>query len=187
MYKKNKTKNSETPWVITWFGGDTKKGREYKLARISFFFFTMIIILAMASIASSLFFKYRMETTLMSKDYQHIDIELHNLTAEEREITLKMINEIKPIYLKATRTIVISPDVIANDPQIAGQQTLGNDIIVLKYDEMTHRMRNTLCHELLHSFMLRDENTHEVIYDIAEYQPCFESRAERDGYVVFNT
>lgn len=88
--------------------------------------------------------------------------------------------DINPIYLKNIKEIdYFDAEFLrgfgANGKgiQFIGQYQPRNDRILVRYavDELS--MRAVICHELLHSFMSLDEETHKVVEDIGYQVVCF--------------
>ena len=43
----------------------------------------------------------------------------------------------------------------------------------IKFSNNTERLRQTICHEFLHNFIILNDYTHKIVYDVAKYKTCF--------------
>jgi len=106
----------------------------------------------------------------------NVTINYDDLTPEETRIAENMISAIKPEYLAHQRSITFTHNLskFSNDEDVetyAGYNYLGHNYIL--WSDWETSMKITVCHELLHTFMWRDELTHEVVYDLGEKLVCF--------------
>jgi len=123
-------------------------------------------------------YSYFNEKLALQTPLNETDIYFENITEEEQVEILEMLADVKPIYLKFQKSITFTRDV---DPHYKGNKTgilglnRGRGEIFILYPQDTTPLRESICHELSHSFYFSDETTHAIIYDLHKFQTCFKS------------
>lgn len=105
-----------------------------------------------------------------------------NLEQSEVEHFEEILDDVKEIYFMKNPQILVVRN-ISNWCDDCASNTLGINIwdgktnsIIMEYTDGDFELKRILCHEILHSFMYRDEETHDVIKDIEDYQICYKRK-----------
>lgn len=122
------------------------------------------------------------------KPAKNLNVTFNEMTKEQIKETEKLISEIKPIYLTRQKSITFTSNLshYGVDTEKNGYEVLGyngNRKIIILYSNNTRQFRETICHELLHSYLYYDDLSHEVIYDLQEYEPCFKKVSEAEAFM----
>lgn len=102
-----------------------------------------------------------------------------NLNEEEKEIFNNVIEDVKKMYLVNNTNIKVQKGIIEGDLLMGGVNYGDGKLIVIQYSKSENNLRNTLCHELLHTYFCDEGgNTigHKIIYDLAEQEVCFKHK-----------
>jgi len=104
-----------------------------------------------------------------------INLTYQNLTEQEIINFNFIFKNIKEIYLTKNQNIIITKNMSNFCDSCTGlNRGKGREIIIF-YRENPFLLKRTICHELLHSYMIRGNESHEIIYDVANYITCFEN------------
>jgi len=109
---------------------------------------------------------------------ERVDVNTTNLTEEHIQEIEEILLNTKPEYLVNQYSITFAYDI---NRSIDGSKKAGTNrwgpkgsIIYVKfYPERKKRTMEVLCHELLHTHLLRNDEAHKIVYDLAEQLPCF--------------
>ena len=114
---------------------------------------------------------------------EDVKLEFIGMTEEEKTLAESMVNDIEFPYLVFIESITFSKEFedacnficrLSCREECSGISIMGKDIIV-EYNEDLKVTRNTLCHELLHSFILGgDSYRHSVVYELANKEVCYD-------------
>ncbi|MEM3075062.1 MAG: hypothetical protein QW727_03935 [Candidatus Pacearchaeota archaeon] len=145
------------------------------LERINIIFFLIIVFLFIGILL--IFLMFFSDTNLK---IQNPKINLDGLNIDERIKVMNIINNIKPYYLSSTTSITITKDMgkYDKDSNLLGKNVkklISRRHIYIAYDNDMDELKTSICHELLHNFMLRDEISHKITYDLHTYYPCFKN------------
>ncbi len=143
----------------------------------------MIIFLSFLVVAMAVFVSYILTFDFTQQSYFLGDsvnltkINTSELTEEEQEGVLEIINDVKIIYMKKQRSIEFTKNIEKYGRKI-GTRGINkrNGYIILAYTSDDYSLREALCHELLHSYMYRDDISHAIVYDLHGYLPCFKTQ-----------
>jgi|SRR3990167_9592699 len=118
------------------------------------------------------------------------EINLSELNEEEKEIVMNIITDIKPEYLNQRSIRIVKNKTFYMEyisPEAGGYNRFSGDI-TLKFNDDEYLMRVGICHELLHSYMKLSETAHRIVYDVAEYLPCYHSteRIKKVAYRLYS-
>lgn len=115
-----------------------------------------------------------------------------NFTQEERDWVTNTINSMKPEYQFFLRDVYFSKSREFIDENCDGEITEGNetrhywgcnvgyvssqglgDKVYILYTSNEKQMKVTLCHELLHSIVVKPDYSHPIVYDLADMGVCY--------------
>lgn len=106
-----------------------------------------------------------------------IDVYFSELDSSEIDIATNLVRQVNPIYTLGTINITFVKNMTAgyNGEQTEEGMALigwnrGGEIYVLYKPD---KIRETLCHELLHSFIPLTNNNHKIVYDMGAKEVCY--------------
>jgi predicted Zn-dependent protease with MMP-like domain len=135
-------------------------------------------------------------SAMETKSYRTI-FNYSDLTLEQQNEVKIIIDEIKPEYLIAQKSITFTNNLTkyyseniferfynkitnaTNPEELGGFNRAGNNYI--RYYKNEYYLKIVLCHEMLHTFFLGDERAHRIIYSLEDYMPCFIKRGDYDS------
>ena len=116
------------------------------------------------------------------EDY-NVTIDFSDLNEDQIKIATKIVRSVKNQYLVKQKSITFTNN-LSNyynsqeneeyEGKLLGFNRLGGRNYVL-YRDNEIQLRNTLCHELLHTYLMRDELSHDIVYDLSSYLPCYKT------------
>lgn len=150
-------------------------------------FFGSIFFLLAFLIVSILFFKSEIiiyESNVGNFEDLNITLEIDNLTIQEEEKIKKIMSNIKPIYLINQGKIIFTKNMnkyYSKCPRCRGVNIDNGQNIIIRYQEEM-RMKNTICHELLHTYFsgLRYDDEQSLVIDLSTYLPCFNEKEKME-------
>lgn len=109
------------------------------------------------------------------------EIDYSELSYREKKIAQGLIAQLKPEYLNASKSIKFTHEIIKDYPgyldvklgKITEDMLWGynhKNEIYIKYLKDRDAMKRTICHELLHSITLSNE---DYVRDLEDYYPCY--------------
>jgi hypothetical protein len=108
----------------------------------------------------------------------NVTITFDDLNQNEIDKVSDVVKDIKIMYLTKQKSIIFTHNISKYyRGELDADTVLGYNrdrVIYVLYDSNRERLADTICHELLHSYMLRDDDTHDLVYDIAGYGVCYE-------------
>lgn len=103
-----------------------------------------------------------------------INITYVNLTKNETINFENIFINIKEDYLVGNNNWIITKNTSNYCENCNGQNRGKGREIIIKYRDDLTKIKRTICHELLHSFFITGNESHKLVYDIADYKTCFE-------------
>lgn len=140
---------------------------------------SLVFILSFIFIFYILVDTYHVNRLFLKKQLQ---VDTTQLNEEEKQIVENIFSEIKPIYLENQLEFIFTKD-IASDyhretlfddgkgNRILGFNKKSGKIYVL-YHKNEYELRRTICHELLHTFII-GTNEEAMVTDIEPYMVCY--------------
>jgi hypothetical protein len=107
-----------------------------------------------------------------------------DLSPEQAAEVLAIMDNVKPEWLVSQRSITFTTDLVtytqANDPRAAkiARTLVGynrwpkGEIVILYMNDQTS-LNETICHELLHTYAKKSDESHVIVNDLEDYQACF--------------
>lgn len=112
---------------------------------------------------------------------KYIDIDYLDLSEKQINNLEEIMKDIKPKYLAGSKRILFVKNISEYCDYCNGINFRRGYPIVIKYRDDFDSLRGTICHELLHTHIMAGNISHEIVYDLDEYQTCF--RKSEEGYV----
>lgn len=140
-----------------------------------------ILILILGGIIILILFIYP-NKTFLSEKVEETNVIYENLSYEDKEFAMRLIENTKPEYLEFTEKIIFTYETPkAQKGRCGANYQKSNKIIIdMKHDK--NWIEIILCHELLHDFIpVQDgsnhtETRHWVIQDIAKTNVCYKNQ-----------
>lgn len=150
--------------------------RKYMLM---FLFVVVYLFLAISILVSFSIYKNLTEEIHFPRKNPELIINLTELTPKETQVAEKVINDLKEEYLSIQKSITIGHNIKKSYPYpdkwnnlTAGFNADRN--IFIEFTSNEKLLREYLCHELLHSFVIHTDEGHEIVYDLGEKMVCFQ-------------
>ena len=124
--------------------------------------------------------------TLSGLDYMNITFG-EGINETMKDNFIEVLEDLNPLYLEKNKNITLTLNVseytdCGDKETIFGGCNLGNGkSIIVKHDFHEATLRDTICHELLHSYFNNDWGdliNHKIIYDMAKKHVCFSRRVQ---------
>lgn len=145
--------------------------------------------LAMACLFLSIALSVALMTSFLFQAYpinQHTKVYYDNtLSPYEKSQAEYLVSELKPQYLTLIKSITFTnnlsdyyhPFYESKKQSDKDAETLLGfnqlDNVYVEYSSDEYDLRAVLCHEILHSYSYMSDQSHEVIYDLETYLPCY--------------
>lgn len=108
-------------------------------------------------------------------------IDVSELSVEDQIKALDLVRQIKPFYLTNQKKITFTYNISSKyEGQInlsRGEILLGlnknKGEIFIEYSSSRESIKETLCHELLHTYISSSSTSHLIVYDLGKYKTCF--------------
>jgi len=153
---------------------------------IPVYIFVVVTIIIILLFVSSISYKETIPTKIMSTEDEiekkdnteiNVDINVSELNEEEQEIAKDLIGGLDGRYLKLQRSIRFTRNLSQyrnmTKPLLGFNRKKGE--IYIKYTTRGNEMERTLCHELLHTYIFSNNETHEVVKDLAGKGVCYKN------------
>lgn len=119
----------------------------------------------------------------------NLEIKYNGLTLEEQHHAEEILSDLKPQYLNLQREIVITTNLEPYYNQLfmseetkqkklnvlLGFNENGQGKVYVLYNDNDYELKRTICHELLHTYFYVNDDAHKIVYDVADYLPCFKN------------
>ncbi len=158
-----------------------KQIKKLKIAVVVFIFLivsllssSVFLIIAIEGSKTSMPLFYKFTKTF----YNETSVDLHELSESEQKVAMRILMDIKPAYLKAQKNITFTKDIqgrYGKEIPVIGGFNRGGQLFVKWYPKDIIGMKKILCHEMLHSYMYPDDTTHNVLFDVEDYLPCYKT------------
>lgn len=104
-------------------------------------------------------------------------------TEKEEEKIMENIYDMKDYYTDFFDSMIFTKDLeqvkrYCDDEEALGCNSFGEIIIYADIEELTYYntfMRDAICHEILHSIIYNNEQTHPIVYDLGQKQVCYDN------------
>lgn len=164
----------------------TIKGLEWEVKKRDYVIWGYII-LVLAVFFTMIYFMmdtYKVHYELADRRPEIVTI---NLTDSEIDLVHKIVNDTMDEYLLPQKKITFAKSIKQDYEGVSGdtkksEYILGfnynNGIIFVEFNNNEVYLRETYCHELLHTVVF-GPNEEEIVESIEPYQPCFKSKIDR--------
>lgn len=110
-----------------------------------------------------------------------IKVNLSGLEYNEQLKVKEILSQVNPLYLKEQESIHFVKDIDRHWDEFGGNNSKYIDgfnfkrgtIYVKHKSFLKSEMKDTICHELLHSYFFPGKVSHEIIYDLAKKGVCY--------------
>jgi hypothetical protein len=110
-----------------------------------------------------------------SERIEGLNIVYRDLSDEQIAKTEFLLNQIKAMYLVKQKQIIFIKNINDYCDSCAGQNTDNGRLIYVEYLENDLVFKKVICHELLHSYIISNDDLEEqIVDDLDEQEVCYE-------------
>lgn len=115
------------------------------------------------------------------ENYNISKIEYEGLNKAEKKNVNNILSEVDKIYFVYTKKIKFTNNITQYCDDCNGRNYGDGNLVIVSYRDNLDGVKRTLCHELIHSFVIKDNDNstgHNLVYDLAEKGVCYKKHEE---------